>query len=352
MTGATTTNISPSVAVQSFGGIALSPRLCAALERTLGNATWDERQASARLLLEAPELGAAESLDWNVPFALGKVFARMGFWRRAQDFFRTSLSRDPGSAAAWHNLAMAAWQLGALGSAVMALDEALRRAPNSALIRRAAKDLADHRRRARSLRLVSEEANQTAEGEAILQPMTPYHAEGLFYHQRGGTISVPAGLPRFDSASAMRSWIERELTSADRVPLTLIHPLYGPVGAAGLRLAGRQALCYYWVGEAIQGLGLGKRLVSLLPMVARSFGLVTLYASVYPDNVRSRRALVGSRFEPLACVLTTRPVQQDVFFLGLYEAPGSKALRDFAELCADLKLTFTSQGCRAGVGPC
>lgn len=175
--------------------------------------------------------------------------------------------------------------------------------------------------------------------DITLETLGPEHAAAFLHQFRDPHIGVMAGLPPMQTEAAVLSWMEEKIREAGKALYAVMHQDWGFVGMVALEYLDASAVFYFWTGSDFQGRGYGGRAARLLCQHAASLGVDFIFTTVYPDNSRSRAALVRSNFS-LMPVQAMAPHHELLFY-----CRSSAALREAEQLS---RIAVFSQ--RAGIG--
>lgn len=147
-----------------------------------------------------------------------------------------------------------------------------------------------------------------------LEPLHDGHAAALLHQYRDPQIAVMTCLPTMASIEQVQEWVTQQTTDDSKLCCAVMHACWGLVGVVCLHRADDAGYFYFWTGCDFQGRGYGRAAATLMWHHARRLGVHTAYTSVFPDNVRSRRALDALGFEALA--INAYAPDQQLLFLG------------------------------------
>ncbi|QDQ28514.1 GNAT family N-acetyltransferase [Chitinimonas arctica] len=132
-----------------------------------------------------------------------------------------------------------------------------------------------------------------------LETLHPDHSAAFLWQFRDPAISAMADMPAMAEIAEVENWIKD--VEAGQRDFAVLHSEHGLVGVFSYNhdQAGH-AFVSFWVGCDHQGRGYAGAALAMLLEQARAEGIVALYTSIYPNNIRSRRTLERAGFLPLA----------------------------------------------------
>jgi RimJ/RimL family protein N-acetyltransferase len=251
---------------------------------------------------------------------LATFAGRLGYWGLARACLHAGLGWYGDDVNDLRLLALCDIASGRHAAAVSALRHALALAPSQ--------------QECRALLAELEQAGPVddAASALALQPLHERHAQAMLQQYRDPQIAVMTCLPQLADVDSARAWIVQQLADPGKHCYAVMHACWGLIGVVGLHHADDAGYFYFWIGGDFQDSGHGRHAAAHQWRHAGPQGLKTIYTSVFADNARSRRALDGAGFTPLA--LRAAPPDQDLLFLGLPLTDEPATAEQLCRLCA------------------